>query len=240
MNDIKKTDSGFDDTVLSNAAISEFIEALTPYRGHWVHFRSDSEFGLSREYSNEITPHAIYGLDVDRMLLLAEAQLKTKTPDRTNFHYLGFNRRPLATIFKSEGTALTSQEYKDYGKHWEQLLNYVREKHPSAVSKVEAFRPRDHYFDYTAFRAILWATEHSCDRILELEGDGPYKPHPSKPALWRELLMACGIDAVEDRSNFLTGDCDHQIAVLNPDTAKLVIVLDNPLTPEQAPALKVR
>ncbi len=240
MDDIKKTDSGFEDTVLSTAAISEFIEVLTPYKGHWVHFRSDDQFGLSQDYSNEITPHAIYGLDVDRMLLLADAQLKTKSPNRTNFHYLGFNRRPLAAIFKSEGLALTGQGYKDYPKHWESLLNHVRENHPSGVSKVEAFRPRDHYIDETAFRAILWATEHTCDRILELEGDGPYRPHPSKPGLWRELLMASGIDAIEDRCNFLTGDCDHQIAVLNPETAKLVTVLENPLSPEHVPGFKLR
>jgi hypothetical protein len=240
MNEIKKTDSGFDDTVFAKAAVSEFIVKMTPFKGHWVHFRSDEDFGLSKDYSNEITPHAIYGLDVDRLLLLAEAQLKTQSPNRTNFHYIGFNRRPIAAIFKSDGVAVTGAGYKDYATHWQNLLSHLQEKHPSAEARVQGFHPRDHYIDVLAFKAILWATEYACDHILELEGEGPYRPHPSKPGLWRELLMASGIDAIEDRSNTLTGDCDHQIAVLNPDKAKLVAVLENPLAPEPVPGFNPR
>lgn len=195
---------------------------------------------MSKDYSNEITPHAIYGLDVDRMLLLGEAQLNARSPNNTNFHYIGYNRRPIGAVFKFDGASATGADYKNYATHWQNLVNYLQENHPSANERIKGFYPRDHYVDLLAFKAILWATEYACDHILELEGEGPYRPHPSKPALWRELLMASGIDAIEDRSNTLTGDCDHQIAVLNPDSAKLVTVLENPLSPEQVPGFKLR
>jgi hypothetical protein len=240
MDDLKKTDSGFEDVVFSKDSVVEFIERFTPFKDSWVNFRGDEKFGLSTDYSNEITPHAIYGLDVNRLLLMAESQLKARSPNKTNFHHIGFNRRPVATIFKVEGIVVTGDPYKDYPSHWQKLLDHVTAKHPIAEKSVQRFYPRDHYIDHIAFTAILYATEFACDEILNLEGDGPYKPHPSKPSLWREMLLASGIDAIEDRSHTLTGDCDHQIAVLNPGATTLVSVLDNPLAPTNAAKFKLR
>lgn len=240
MDDPKKTDSGFYDTVFSKNAVADFIERFTPFKDHWVHFRADKNFGLSAEYSNEITPHAIYGLDVNRLLLMAEGQLKSRSPNKTNFHYIGFNRRPVAAIFKAHGKTVSGTPYRDYPAHWQNLLDYVKENHPAAENRVQGFYPRDHYVDGVAFTAILYATEFACDQILKLGGEGPYRPHPSKPGLWREFLLASGIDAIEDRSNTLTGDCDHQIAVVNPAAATLISVLDNPLAPARVAEFKAR
>jgi len=240
MNELKKTDSGFDDAVFSKGDVAEFIERLTPFKGHWVHFRGDENFNLSTDYSNEVTPHAIYGLDVNRLLLMAERQLSAPSPNKTNFHYIGFNRRPVATVFKTDGTTVNGIQYQNYPTHWQNLLDYVKEQHPTAADRVQSFYPREHYVDGFAFRAILYATEFACDQILKLDGEGPFRPHPLKPGLWRELLLASGIDAIEDRSNTLTGDCDHQIAVVNPKVATVISVVENPLSPARTIAYQPR
>lgn len=239
MQEIRKTDSGFEDTNFAKAHITEFIDLLKPFKGHWVQFRRDDDFGLSDEYSNEITPHAIYGLDVDRLIIMAEGQLLARSPNQTMFHYIGFNRRPVAAIFEMTGTIVTAASYKDYATHWERLMHYLDERHPGATSRVQGYYPRDHYVDSTAISAILYATEHACDYILGLTGDGPYRPHPNKPRLWRKLLLSAGIDAVEDRLNQLTGDCDHQIVALNPEKAMLISILENPLANDAKPILKM-
>jgi hypothetical protein len=232
MSGLKKTDSGFEDTVLPRQGVADFIEAMTPYKGLWVHFRSDESFELAQTYSNEITPQAIYGLDVTRMVAMAEAQLSARSPNKTFFHHIGFNRRPVACVFDPSGTVVNGNPYKDYPTHWERMVEYVEGRYPDTAPLARQYHPRPHYTDAVGFQALLYATEAICDHVLKLEGDGPYKPHSEKPALWRQILMATGVDAIEDRFNFLTGDCDHQIAALNADKMKLIQTFDNPLSSE--------
>ena len=77
----------------------------------------------------------------------------------------------------------------------------------------------------------MWATEKAVDDMLPVveEGNSGFMVHPEKPELWRAVLSSLGYVAVLDRHAVLTGDIGQQVAVLEPDAIRNVVMVDNPL-----------
>ncbi len=70
--------------------------------------------------------------------------------------------------------------------------------------------------------------EKATDFIVKAEDYRDFRHHPDKPRVWRELMVAMGIDAFEDRSYFITGDCRFQLAVFDPASVEIVAAFNNP------------
>jgi len=243
-----RTDTGYCEQPAPADEADALAEILEGHSGTWVTFRRGFDLRLDQPYSNQITPHAVYGLDSSRIATFARDFAKrirsAKTAARKRdlpfhaFHALGYTRRPDAVVFSVEGRALSTESYlvspDDLGD-WTRLRDYVGERHPGCVGIVERWKPRREYDRYMSFRWAMWMTEKSADVIVGATGDtdAAFKAHPDKPRVWRELLQAMGFDAVVDRSGFLTGDSVHEIAVLNPASITVLAASRNPAAAER-------
>lgn len=238
-----RTDTGYSERLALPEEAAMLAERLEKHPGAWVTFRRGFVLGLDEPYSNGITPHAIYGLDASRIAAFARdyaskarwarSAARKQRLSRHVFHLLGYTRRPDAVVFTVEGRLLSSESYivtpDDLGD-WIRLRDHVRERYPECLSIVEGWKPQREYDRYMSFRWPLWLTEKVADRVVGAKGDedAVFKAHPDKPRVWRELLQAMDFDAIVDRSGFLTGDSDHEIAVLDPGRIKMLAAFPNP------------
>lgn len=230
-----KTDPGFLDRPATPDEVRDFIEILKPFPGLWVHFREDhpTALQLSDNYSNHVTPRAIYGLSVDRLLMHAQSYLDAATHWRTKtqFHTLGYNRRPVGTILEVNGNVLQSDHLTSALKYRDRLSLLVEAEYPHVAKVANQWHSQPDRTNEAAFMGIVTMTEMVANAVLKLEDDDePYKAHPDKPELWQKLLVGIGVDALIDRTYFLTGDSDHEIAVLSPGKIELQHTFDNPVS----------
>lgn len=225
------TDSGYSAELAATRDVRTLRDQLALHPEAWVSFRSDHSVKLAGSYSNHVTPEAVYAMPTDWVLKLAERYVITPVAERKDswFHLLGYTRRPCAVLFNCNGRVVsTRQGYNQFDDDFERLHAYVKSNHPRALDRVENWRPKRVYDENMGPRALFWMTEAATDVIVGSHRYRDFNHHPRKPAVWRELMQAIGIDAFEDRNNFMTGDCSHQIAVFNPESIKIVSAFDNP------------
>ena len=225
-----RTDSGFVEDMATREQAAALRDLLTPHGDAWVTFRSDLDLRLDGRYSNHITPEAIYALDASRTAAQADFYASRKTRrNETYFHHVGYVRRPMAVVFAIDGRVASSQTYSDFHADRARLMEYVSLNYPKSMLSAERWNAKREYDPYLGFKALIWMTEQVADDIVgSVYWGDTFKHHPDKPRVWRELITAVGVDALEDRINFLTGDCGHQLAVLNPDAIRVLASFDNP------------
>lgn len=234
-----QTDSGYVDAVALQDDVRSLSEVLAQHPGAWVSFRKDFSLALDGTYSNHLTPEAIYAMPTDRVVAMADAYAdasKGKLPE-TLFHCIGYTRRPAAVVFRPLGRVISTENYADFHQDFERLHAYVSQYHPAALHRVESWRTKRQYDAYMGSRAVFWMAEKVTDVIVNAEEYRDFYHHPDKPRVWRELMMTMDIDAFEDRSNFMTGDCREQIAVFDPGSVEIVAAFNNPAA--ASPAMMV-
>jgi len=226
------TDAGCSDVPATPAGATSLADCLRGRDGTWVTFRRDASLDLEGVYSNHLTPHAVYGLDSSWVTAQADAYASAGSHQRLRmyFHGLGYVRRPHAVVFNVDGRVVSSATYSGIVEDAERLVEHVSRNHPAATDvlsrrwnlQVHADDPR------RSFMCLFYMTEMLADRIVGSVEWRDYRVHPDKPAAWRDLLLALGIDALEDRSHLMTGEVYDQIAVVNAAAVRIVADFPNP------------
>lgn len=227
------TDCGYVRTLASKEDVLKLHDLLAAHPGAWVTFRRDLELHFDGNYSNHVTPEAIYGMSTDYTMRKAAEYLKLSKVKQMNsyFHAVGYTRRPTAVVFRPAGRVVSTMAYsrEDFLNDLDRLSAYVKERYPEVPSSVvEGWRPKRVYDDYMHAQALFWMTEKTADRIVGAEMFGDFYHHPDKPRVWRELMNELGVVAFEDRNNFMTGDCQEQIAVFDPASVEILAAFENP------------
>lgn len=225
-----KTDSGYVDALASRDDVLKLRDIVAQLPGAWVSFREDFSLAFNGTYSNHITPEAIYAMPADRVVMMADdyVHVSKEKQMRSLFHCTGYTRRPAAVVFRPQGRIVSTENYADYPQDFDRLFSYVSQRHPDALHRLEGWKPKKHYDAYLASCAVFWMTEKVTDAIVKAQEYRDFYHHPNKPRVWRELMMAMGIDAFEDRNYLMTGDCREQIAVFEPSSVEIVAAFNNP------------
>jgi hypothetical protein len=228
------TDSGYVDTLADVGDVGALRDILSGYSGAWVSFRRDFDLSFKGDYGNHLTPEGIYGLPVDRVVAWADEYrgLNRSARMKSDFHTAGFTRRPVGVVFKPSGPVVCTEDFFGVQEAFERLLAYVKDRRPKAVQAVEQWRPKnrgDRNLDrYLDSRSVFWMTEAATDAVVgSVEWRG-FRHHPDKPQVWREMMLAAGASAFEDRACFMTGDLLEQIAVFDENALEMLHAFENP------------
>jgi hypothetical protein len=233
-----RTDPG-DMTRLTVPEAKELEALLLAQRGRWLSFQTVDQLGINLNYSNWITPQAIYGFEVDVLLKMLPAVEKyAKQKDASPYiHRLGYLRRSDLFFFDVDGPVVQTETYTavldDLAKlrdltmecGWEEMSH--RFAHWLRSRSLNAERKTGYHGDTWA---LITAMDCAIDQHLNLfDQEGPYRHHPDKPSLWRELFVALGYSGFCDHHGVLTGDLMFQTAVFNETALRDVEHLENPL-----------
>ncbi len=106
-----QTDQGCVETLAPCEDVLTLREILVQHPGAWVSFRRDFSLQLDGQYSNHVTPEAIYAIPTDWVVMMADAYVKLKEVDqmRSLFHCLGYTRRPTAVVFRPTGRIVSTE-----------------------------------------------------------------------------------------------------------------------------------
>lgn len=225
-----RTDTGYveDPATPDHAARLSFM--LDRFPRSWVTFRERPQIDFDKPYSNFFTPQAVYGLDSGVIAAWADRFVTSPASQREGalFHTVGYTRRPRLVIFSIEGEVLSNGSSHRFPDIWEKLQAQVSGSEAARLV-MERWAPRRSYAIDETFRAIMYMTEQCADALTGAERFGDsFTQHPDKPRVWRDLFLSIGIDAVEDRGGFLTGDCGPQAAVFNLDAMRILGRAVNP------------
>lgn len=227
------TDTGWSETPPTREAASELVQRLMECDGEFVSFQTCDMLAINPDYSNEVTPQAVYAFPKDWIVAHAEQHARVRRDLRgTIFASLGFSQRDRVFTFSIGGNVLDTLSYRSYERDQAILRHAIGEEHPEALPIIEAFsRGTKAYALGTEFdaRRMIYMTEKVVDTILGLtEREGPYKRHPQKPSLWRRLFLEMGIVALVDKNSTLTGDFPRQAAVFDDRAIMLGATFANP------------
>jgi len=235
----RRTDTGWREVPPTREAARELAEALKGCGGEFVSFQTCDVLAVNPDYGNEVTPQGVYAFPKDWIIGLAEHHAKGRQRLReTWFATLGFPQRPHAFTFSVEGRVLDTESYREYEADQARLAAAIGEEHPEALPVIHAFthngKPR--HGNVQDPRRMLFMTEHVVDEILGIRRqEGPYRTHPDKPRLWRDVFLTMGIVALVDRNNWLTGDCPRQAAVFDDRAIVLHAAFANPCAASREP-----
>lgn len=212
---------------------AEALLAQLPDRpGCFISFQDHDALALNPAYSNEVTPQGIYAFPAEWLRLVVAAHARTGGA-KTRLSNQGCVRREHAFVFTATGRVIEPPHYRDYLTDAGTLHAWLTARHEvRALDVLGAFTNNGcpkHGGDLDGRR--LWLmTEKVTDCILDLYGpDEPFLTHPEKPALWREVFAAMGVDGLLDRQSMLTGgDFPQQLAVFNPEAIQLQAHFSNP------------
>jgi hypothetical protein len=239
----KTTDRG-DMTPLDVAEAGRLEEALAAHAGRWVSFQPGGveTLGLDHDYSNEATPKAVYGFEVDLLLpMLRGIQERGR---KKGFHYLvdgfGFVRREAAFTYAAEGPMVFSDSYTGVLGDLEALRDALEGRgSPGADVAQRWLRSASRRERGTGCRGDAWLLVNAMDKMIDahlgLRGDDPFLCSPEKPGLWNEMFRELGYAAFVDRDAVLTGDLRWQTAVFDAGALRGVERMDNPAAISNAP-----
>lgn len=239
--DIRATDRG-DMAPVAGAEAEEAYLLLLPHAGTRVSFRGrfESVVEMSSDYSNDVTPKGYYGFETDFLLALLDEARKRGRRSRRRGHLdlMGFIRRPFAVIHGFEGAELDSSSYSRLAVDLESSRGFWTEAGlPSGASRADDFLRsaglRSIEAGWGQSHTLLLCMESCLDRALGIDGsEGPFRPHPDKPELWRRLFLFLGWDGFLDRNGVLTGDLPRQTAAFDTAKSSFSACLPNLLRPK--------
>lgn len=237
----KRTDTGECGTPPTQEEAQRLAALLEPWPNAFVSFQTCGFLALNPDYSNEVTPQAVYGFPVD--FLHANAARWNPRRRTTRLATLGCVRRPNAFVFSVSGRVLELSSYRGFLEDSERLDAFLAKEFPSArgVRHAWTFNGNPRHGTDADGRRMLGMTEHVVNDILGIQGqDATYKSHPDKPALWRRMFAELGFAALLDLQSQLTGgDFPRQIAVFDDSAITVLSSFANPCAapaPEPEPA----
>jgi hypothetical protein len=246
-----KTDMGIDGTPLTAEEAMALHSKLTAEEAMALHskltallddafisFQEVDFLELNPNYSNWVTPRAVYGIPVSWLRTMSNLPgLSKKKMQNTVLANLGCARRPYALAFRVEGRVLDMSTFSNFLDHAALLRVELSQRGRSdLVYRVNSYaasgrhEPEGYWTNSKrAGRGILWLTEELTDEFLGISDQaGTYRKHPDKPETWRNFLRMAGFDAVLDNTAFLTSDFPQQIAVLDDSAIRLLEMFPNP------------